>query len=384
MRKCLCGSGKPINDCHGDISPNKLRNYLWLNITGIKDHRVHLERHIVSKEYEKQSLSCDITFIEAYTPAGVIHYPILLTNGTKSVRPITIDGLAFMKVESKTYQYIDCMLTPNISSTIGFDLNCVHIDKSGLRHAKCELIVSGDPFNSVFAIETEGDEIALYHHTNNIAKGLIEKSFRLNCSKWNFAGTEELIAPQYIYLTDIPVIEGAFDLSEIGMTDPGTTLSIVSDLGLIKEVKVYRDNPSNRTATIKVWVDINMLTPNHLILHGVDSNIRVGESGGFSWWEIFNPHIFRVAVEPGKYLPIEHNISKDAFVLNRNENYVTDKPFISSFGMDARSILNLWSEVGARGIGKSAPEINNVWSKTWDKNVYGVARKKIEERIRNM
>ncbi len=177
---------------------------------------VGFDRNFTISDFEKKTYNCTVKLVRVFTPAGIILYPLLITLGNKSLRPLTIDGLHFIEEKGILVQVIMGMVTPLADFTI-----IIVLDRNepivGLNTFKCEMITRGNPFESVFAIETKKNHIALYHHTNKEAKRAILASKKINASNWNFQGTKTLSHINYIYLTDIKKIERTFELFEIGM-----------------------------------------------------------------------------------------------------------------------------------------------------------------------
>jgi hypothetical protein len=284
---CLCGSGKIKQECHGnDIDGHTLRKIIKYNFSSVGHGKIFLEQPFVPQKFDSKLYECQVRFLRAITPAGEILYPLIITYEDKSLRPLTIDGLAFRQNDNDIDQLISCMVTPLSFCTIVIEkLNTVPCE-NGIYRAKCYVKADGDPFSSIFALETENDSIALYHHTNEESRKAIILTGKMMGSKWNFQGTKEIEHFNYIYLTSLSTIKGDIDLIEIGMEAAGSGISIITDSEIMKELKVYRDNPINRHATLKVWLNIDMLSPNPIILHRPESFVRTGPHGGFSWLEV--------------------------------------------------------------------------------------------------
>jgi len=100
----------------------------------------------------------------------------------------------------------------------------------------------------------------------------------------------------YICLPDISKIVNSVDLADIGMANKGTRIGYPSDRGDVEYLEVYRDNSSNRSKTIKVWINPDMLSPNPLIFHDIESHTRTSPYAGFLWWEVFFHQFIELAL----------------------------------------------------------------------------------------
>lgn len=378
--KCLCGSGKFIQNCHNDAyMKEKMRSFIKYEILKIDPSgQVSINAQFKSLGFGKQTISCILKFLRPTTPAGEIIYPILLVKGDRAIRPITIDGLHFVEDNGSVIQSIHCMLTPICKAIIEFNTKDMAYSKNGYFKCECRIECEGNPFQSIFAIETKDGLIKLFHHTTADNAKLIHGSLQLRSSKWNLQGTHELTANHYIYLTSLDEIDDIFDLLEIGMADMGTTTKLSTDDGrVVEEFEIYRENANARDATLNIWVDPDILSPQPLILHEPHSF----SGSDYSWWEVFHSSIFRVNLTPLSSLPIKH-IAANEYVLEGNENINQVQGFIAGHGMDMISMKRVLSEVSAHDLprpGAVTPadigELDPQWVATWRKNLSGLAAK---------
>jgi hypothetical protein len=350
LSNCKCGSGIPKEKCHNEDDENKIRKSLRIGIFSedkIKG-RVTTFFPLDPKEFTKASFSGLLKFQLASTPAGLIIYPLFIKNGGRCIRPLTIDGQIIIYDDKVEIVSIPCMLTPIHFGEIIFYSKDVRGDNfsSGGYLVQCEIRTKGNPFESVFAVDMMGDRIALYHHTSIENEKLILKSGYFKGSKWNLQGTNELPDFHNIYFTSIPKIKDNFDLFEIGMCDKGTDLSIISDNNETEIIEVYRENPLNRPAPLKVWVDWNMISTNHLILHNdKSSHLSPTIIGTYSWWEVFTPFIFRVPIKANTYLTHTYNPKKNEYRLNFGPNFHRTNGFSAALGTDLYGLKINWCEI---------------------------------------
>lgn len=386
--KCLCGSGKFVQNCHPSaITKEKFRHFLKNEVFKIvADQEVWINSSFKSLGFGKQKIRCKIIYSPISTPAGQIIYPLFLEKNNKAIRPVTIDGLGFDTVDGKVTQYIQCMLTPVSWGTISFQPKDFSFGKNGHRNTECLLECEGNPFESVFALETKNGLIKLFHHTSSESASLIHKEARLKGSKWNLQGTEELKDTHFIYFTDLEVIQDAFDLIEIGMADKGTNLVFSTDDGKIHEfITVYREETINRDSTLYFWIDPEIISPAPLILH--ESNSFSGRE--FSWWEIFRSSIFRIPIKPNSHLPINH-IKENEYTLNGNDSLLPTGGFNAGHGMDMISMKRVLSEpIPEYHPRKDAPtnadvgEFDDFWLKTWKNNLTARTGKLLGRKLEN-
>lgn len=376
--KCLCGSGKFSQNCHGkEHTKESLRKYLKYDVLAIdKNGQVGIHKSYNSLGFSKQTYKCKLQYLKPMTPAGIIIYPILITRKGKALRPATIDGLHFDKSGGTVIQYIQCMITPLSRAVIKFDASNIKQLKNGYIETECHIECDGNPFESLFSIDVENGLLKLYHHTTKENSKLIKSSAKLLFSKWNLQGTDELNNHHHIYFTNLETIQDIYDLLEIGMADKGAKTKLCTDDGKnIEEFEVYREQSNNRDATLTLWVDPEILSPQPLILHAPGQYINAE----FSWWEVFHNAIYRVPIKPGSFLPITH-ITNDEYYLEPNENLSTVNGFIAGHGMNIDSMKRVLSELPIEML-KTDETINNadigmpdnLWIKTWKKNLSSIS-----------
>lgn len=373
---CQCGSGIPLEDCHNDNDVNKIRKSLRVRVLPEEttEDRVATFFSLAPQNFESASFRGTLKLQVTDTPAGRLLYPLFIKNANRCLRPITIDGQTFVWDEENEYVSIPCMLTPIHFGEITFkskDIRRNNFLTGGLT-VTCEIKTSGNPFDSVFAMEMKGEEIALYHHTSKENEQLIRESGFFKGSKWNLQGTNELTEVHYIYFTNIPKIEDSFDLFDIGMADKGTDLVIITDNGEKEIIEVYRDNPINRPAALKVWIDWNLISTNHLILHNDQaSHLNPTEVGTYSWWEVFMPYIFRVPVKVNSNLNHTYNRKKNEYKLRYGPNFLNANGFLAALGSDLHGLRINWCEKRTpRSIARPSDfgKLDRDWVKVWENN----------------
>ncbi len=239
--------------------------------------------------------------------------------------------------------------------------------------------IKGPPQLEDFATGTSriGDngfpELLLYHHTSDRVKPLILESGHLRGSNWNIQGNKELENVQYVYFTCLDRITAHEDLVQIAMASNGTILLVRDNAEVprllnkenwqpefdndILRLEVYREDTSNRTATIELFVNSEDLASQHLLFHQPHLAAH--------FYEICKPFIYRVGLDPGHVLPIDpqkrtagsgatkhftHIVAGDATSVTGlsapydEEN--TDDIFKIETTPDPHSMLTYWFEVG--------------------------------------
>jgi hypothetical protein len=376
MGNCKCGSGLPKVRCHNEDNINKIRKSLRVSFISNETDIVRTTTFfpLRSVDFPIASYRGVLKFQIATTPAGPLIYPLFIKKEGSCLRPLTIDGQLIINDGIEELVSIPCMLTPIHFGEIIFHSKDVKRDNFSIGGytVKCEIRTKGNPFESVFAMEMKGEQIALYHHTSKENEKLILESGYFKGSKWNFQGTNELTTFHNIYLTNIPKIEDKFDLFEIGMCDKGTDLSIITDDNEIEVIEVYRENPCNRPAALKVWVDWNLISTNHLILHNDKaSHFSPTQVGTFSWWEVFMPYIFRVPVKINSYLRYTYNRKKNEYRLKYGPNYYKTNGFYAALGTDLHGLKVIWSEISTprpKSRQSDYGRLDDEWVKIWENN----------------
>jgi hypothetical protein len=149
----------------------------------------------------------------------------------------------------------------------------------------------------------QGDriEIALFHHTTSDGHAGILNSGDIWSSAWNIQGTRKLENVAYGYFTSVPKIRGEAQLLEIAMSSQGVAHFVPSNLPydpqFAQPLKVYRQSTGDRDHTLRFWIDVETVSPNHLWYH------PPGQGGAY--YECVLPKVFRIAVEPGQTLKFE-------------------------------------------------------------------------------
>jgi hypothetical protein len=138
--------------------------------------------------------------------------------------------------------------------------------------------------------------IYLFHHTLPDTKELILKSSNYRGSLWNYQGTKTLTTICYAYFTSLDTIEKPNDLKMIAMANNGVMHLVIDVSQEIIPINVYRDNTSNRTATLKQLIDTTIILNNHIWMHTHDDN-------GSTYYELCSPFVYRVGLEPNTTLP---------------------------------------------------------------------------------
>lgn len=144
--------------------------------------------------------------------------------------------------------------------------------------------------------------LKLHHHTNDKAKESILKSRQFWSSDWNIQGTKKLTNISYLYLTSLPSIECAEDMSVIAMASDGR-LGFRTDLNETEApdliLNVYRESTANRTETLSYWVDTAHLASQPSYRH-IDG-----------YHEVVCPFVHRIGVEHNTIVQIfgDHLVS---------------------------------------------------------------------------
>jgi hypothetical protein len=153
--------------------------------------------------------------------------------------------------------------------------------------------------------------LRLYHFTNEETKPIILESGHFRGSPWNIQGNKKLANVGYAYFTCLDALTTNEDLRQIAMASDGS-IHLITDRvtppeAMIPqwladhaddalELKVYRENTTNRTARIDAWVEASTLAPQHIHRH---SPLQ-----GAVYYNITLPFIYRVGLPPGQVLAL--------------------------------------------------------------------------------
>lgn len=229
--------------------------------------------------------------------------------------------------------------------------------------------------------------ITLYHHTTEDSKKNILAGKEFHLSSWNIQGTEKKIKNAgYVYFTALDQISCEGDLRCIAMSSdeviyltvdgfPRPTFlsqEILAEFAKnILPLQVYRGSTKDRTATIKLKIDVSVLTPQHLLLHTGDLPM---------WYEVCNPFTHRVGAQPKsvvgfsnetidrgtfpaktfQYIVVGDASLVDGLAAPFNEES-TEWIFKIESPQPGRSILQLWFDLGNTDLFSSKdPELQDL------------------------
>jgi hypothetical protein len=154
------------------------------------------------------------------------------------------------------------------------------------------------------SLEPSGDfRLDLFHHTTDQAAEAIQASGRFLGSNWNVQGTRELKNINYAYFTSLKRITSEQDLAKISMASTGFINLLKTNAASSKEaisLKVYRQSTTDRTATVPVSVSASLVASQHVYLHAT--------RGQAVYYEICNPDIYRVGLQPGEFAPMTDGV----------------------------------------------------------------------------
>lgn len=145
-------------------------------------------------------------------------------------------------------------------------------------------------------------EVRLYHHTLRKTVPLIEKSGHFRASRWNFQGTRELANVHYVYFTTLDRIRDEADLQRIAMASEGMIVQrgMADRLGAsdpVVEMRVYRSSTRDRQATMRRWVPVGSMAPNHLL--------KFSPVNEMAYYEAILPEVVRLGVVPDATIAID-------------------------------------------------------------------------------
>ncbi|MEA5428529.1 hypothetical protein [Arcicella lustrica] len=157
--------------------------------------------------------------------------------------------------------------------------------------------------------------IRLFHHTTPAIKKLIKESSCYKGSVWNYQGTKTLKNISYAYFTSLDEIKQQQDLVMIAMASDGEIPLMIDISKKIIKIPVYREDTTNRTATLCHYIDSSILLSNHIWMHTQDD-------GSYVYYEICSPYIFRIGLQPTSLLPFDEDIITWNHVTNTSDHIV--------------------------------------------------------------
>lgn len=191
----------------------------------------------------------------------------------------------------------------------------------GSQLYRCEFLVPENAGEHVIGsadIDAEYNiRLEIFHHTKPDIKKLILESSKLLGSKWNIQGSQELKKSEHVYFTPLHEIKMDRDLEKIAMSHEEEIKLIRDNFNLpqillpgweekykndILFMKVYREDKSNRNATLSYMVPAEYLAPHHVLKHS--------PAGQPVYYEISTPFIHRVQIEKGACLEFDGNTIK--------------------------------------------------------------------------
>ena len=154
------------------------------------------------------------------------------------------------------------------------------------------------------ALMADGDlRLNLFHHTTSEFAAAISASGHFRGSRWNVQGTRELKNVEYAYFTSLPTIASEDDLAKIAMASSGRIDLLPTNAASTQEViaiEVYRQSTLDRTSTLSIAVPASLVAPQHVYRHTPTS--------GSVYYEVCNPDIYRVGLQPGKVAPFHNGV----------------------------------------------------------------------------
>ena len=156
----------------------------------------------------------------------------------------------------------------------------------------------------------ENFQLLLFHHTNGRGYEGILSSRRIWGSNRNIDGQNSILNIKYGYFTSLPQIQNEIDLRSIAMSNSGLTAFLPTNKPYDMEHAILHKVPIQtsieRSKTLKFWIDVDLLSPNHLWFHPIENNVF--------YYELVLPKVFRVGIQPGDsdLLIIDQQITLDS------------------------------------------------------------------------
>jgi hypothetical protein len=146
-------------------------------------------------------------------------------------------------------------------------------------------------------------QLKLYHHTNSTGYEGITRSSEIWGSRRNIQGNLWLNNIAYGYFTSVDRVRSEQDLEAMAMSSSGLTGFVPTNAPYhpiyASMVEIPKQTAADRARTIALWIDCELLAPNHLWFH-----MPMDRPG---YYEIVLPKVFRVGLMPGENIRIAAN-----------------------------------------------------------------------------
>lgn len=174
----------------------------------------------------------------------------------------------------------------------------------------------------------DGHRIILdvYHHTKPETVPVIMESGHVRPSQRNIVGDRVVRNWAYGYVTSLDAITTTEDLAMIAMADAGIVhYRLDPPLGELEQVvgePIYPQAVADRSAAVSLQVDAAHLAPQYLLRHPGDSPalydalIANAQKLQPTYYEVFQPFNYRVALKPGVVLPLRPQDLADSDLKN--------------------------------------------------------------------
>lgn len=209
-------------------------------------------------------------------------------------------------------------------------------------------------------------QLKLFHHTNQTGYDGINASGVIWGSRRNIQGTRWLKNIAYGYFTSLEKIRTERDLSEIAMSSSGLTGFVPTNApyhpAYASVLPIPLQTAADRARTLALWVDCELLAPNHLWLHK-----PMNEP---AYYEIVLPKVFRVGLAQGAEIQIVDNQVRVAEVARRNFAYVIVGDADTHAGLQAPFHEEETVEVAAVEQLRNDQEIVECWKRLANTNQF--------------
>lgn len=209
-------------------------------------------------------------------------------------------------------------------------------------------------------------QLQLFHHTNDEGLRGINNSREVWGSRRNIQGNLWLENIAYGYFTSLKKIQGEGDINSIAMSSSGLTGLVPTNAPYhamyANRISVPQQAATDRARTIALWVDCELLAPNHLWLH------RPLNSPAY--YEVVLPKVFRAGIKPGCNLRIDHNEVRIPEADRRQFRYVIVGDADTELGLKAPFHEEETTQVAAVEAFQGNEEIIECWKRLSNTNQF--------------
>lgn len=252
-------------------------------------------------------------------------------------QPLAFTANHLYKDKDVIYNYVAVDVSCGNNARLEFrNIDYIKSYPDGSQLHRCQIHGASDlkEYSTGHAYKDENNNllIKLYHHTKVEFGKLIEAGSKFKLSTWNIQGTKANEKKGFLYFTALDNVRTNGDLIQIAMSSDGKIyhmtdgddLSNFANYSPLKfyelyrhrvlQLKVYRENSTNRNYKMNFYVASHLLSPQHIYKHFLaDTGI---------YYEICKPFIYRICcADKNDYITFKDSLIFEVSSLH-SSNYI--------------------------------------------------------------